>query len=136
MTQQQGNPLGWGLFFILAPVLIQAATQILFKSAALRLESFTFLNIITNVFYLTCLMLYVVRTVLWQQALKRYPLSFVYPFISLSYVSLLLASAFIFKEPISTWNLVGSAIIIVGVITIYRSQEDNSTSVGNASETQ
>lgn len=57
-----------------------------------------------------------VYAVLWQQIIKRMPLSTAYMFKGMSLVFVLLISALLFGEAITTSNLIGSAIIIVGIV--------------------
>ena len=57
-----------------------------------------------------------VYAVLWQQVIKRMPLSTAYMFKGMSLVFVLLISALLFGEAITTSNLIGSAIIIIGIV--------------------
>ena len=57
-----------------------------------------------------------VYAVLWQQIIKRMPLSTAYMFKGMSLVFVLLISALLFGEAITTSNLIGSAIIIIGIV--------------------
>jgi len=61
-----------------------------------------------------------VYAVLWQQIIKRMPLSTAYMFKGMSLVFVLLISAFLFGEAITTSNLIGSAIIIIGIVLYAR----------------
>ncbi len=54
-------------------------------------------------------------------ALSRVDLSFAYPFASLSYVVMLAASWQLFNEDISLLRLMGTAVIVFGVLLISRS---------------
>lgn len=53
---------------------------------------------------------------LWQQVIARMPLSTAYMFKGTSLVFVLLISALLFSESISVNNIIGSAIIIVGIV--------------------
>lgn len=55
---------------------------------------------------------------LWQQILKRIPISDAYMFKGTSLIFILLISALLFNESISITNVIGAIIIIVG-ITLY-----------------
>jgi drug/metabolite transporter (DMT)-like permease len=58
---------------------------------------------------------------LWMDVLSKKELSFVYPFISLTYVISLLASALIFREHVSALRWLGVAVICAGVYVVSRS---------------
>ena len=64
------------------------------------------------------LALYGVSTVLWLFVLSRVELSFAFPFISLSYVAILLGARFGLREHLNPSRLVGSALIILGVLLV------------------
>lgn len=57
-----------------------------------------------------------VYAVLWQQVIKRMPLSTAYMFKGTSLVFVLLFSALLFGESITLNNVIGSAIIIAGIV--------------------
>ena len=57
-----------------------------------------------------------VYAILWQQVIKRMPISTAYMFKGMSLVFVLLISALLFGEAISVSNLIGSAIIITGIV--------------------
>ena len=56
--------------------------------------------------------------VLWQQVIARIPLAFAYLFRSSGLVFALLFAALLWGEPITINNLVGAAVMMVG-ITLY-----------------
>lgn len=64
------------------------------------------------------LAVYGLSMLLWLAALSRVELGFAYPFISLSYVLITLASYFVFREEISIVRLLGLAFICVGVYAV------------------
>lgn len=51
----------------------------------------------------------------WMAALGKLPLSHAYPFVSTTFVLVIMASALIFAEPITMPKLVGSLLIIAGI---------------------
>ena len=53
--------------------------------------------------------------VLWQMILKRVPLSVAYPFRSLGVVYGLAIAGFAFHEPVTWQNMLGGAIVILGL---------------------
>ena len=54
----------------------------------------------------------------WLVALSRVELSYAYPFISLSYVLVLLASTTLFKEQVSPLRMLGVAAICLGIYVV------------------
>ena len=61
------------------------------------------------------LAIYGLGTFLWLIALSQVELGYAYPFLSLSYVLILVASWLLFREAMSWWRLGGVAAICVGV---------------------
>lgn len=57
----------------------------------------------------------VVSSVLWVLVVQRLDLSVAYPLIALSFVLVPIAAAFFLREPMSTPQLLGLALIVVGV---------------------
>ena len=75
----------------------------------------------TNPYVVIGLIIYLTGTVFWLTALSRVELSFAYPFASLSYLLMLLASWLLFKEDINLMRIAGTAIIVLGVLVVARS---------------
>ena len=118
------------ILYILISVIGGAAGQILLKKGMTTLGPLTlawndlFANlwrIITNPFVFTGLGIYVVSVVFWLFALSRVDLSFAYPFASLSYVVMLIASWQLFNENITPVRLLGSIVVGLGVFLISQS---------------
>jgi drug/metabolite transporter (DMT)-like permease len=121
---------GLAIAYILISVLLGAAGQILLKKGMNSMGPVTLtLNQLpttlwrmgTNPYVLIGLLIYVTGTVFWLAALSRVDLSYAYPFASLSYVIMLVASWLLFGENITPIRLVGSLIVGLGVILISRS---------------
>lgn len=54
----------------------------------------------------------------WMLAMTRFEISYAFPFVSLNYVLILAASFFLFNESITLPKIIGSLIIIAGIIVI------------------
>lgn len=116
--------------YIMISVFAGAAGQILLKHGMLtigqvtlsldHLPAFLF-RLATNPYVVGGLTLYASGTIFWLAALSRVDLSFAYPFASLSYVAMLLAAWFLFKENITMLRLFGTVLIGMGVLLISRS---------------
>ncbi len=76
------------------------------------------LGIITNLYVIGGLAIYGAGVFFWLIALSRAPLSYTYPFASLSYALITLASFLILREKISVLRLVGVLVICSGVLLV------------------
>ena len=61
-----------------------------------------------------------IYAIIWQQVLKRIELTTAYMFKGTSLIFVLLFSALIFNETITLWNVVGTALIVGGIIWFAR----------------
>ena len=117
------------VLYILISVLGSAAGQILLKKGmnsmgplTLSLNQLvaTLWRMATNPYVFIGLTIYLFGTIFWLAALSRVDLSYAYPFASLSYVIMLTASWLLFDEKISLGRLLGTVVIGIGVLLIYR----------------
>ena len=60
---------------------------------------------------------------LWQQVIARMPVSTAYMFKGTSLIFVLIFSVFLFNEPITISNIIGSVIIIIGILLYARADE-------------
>ena len=118
------------IVYIMISVLAGAVGQIMLKRGMSSMGPLTFAfselgsmlwRIGTNPFVIGGLAIYVSGTLFWLMALSRVELSYAYPFASLSYVVMLIASWLLFREEISVMRLVGTLVIGLGVLLISRS---------------
>ena len=56
----------------------------------------------------------------WMLAMTRFEVSYAFPFVSLTYVAVLLASFLLFHEPLGAAKLAGTALIVAGIVVIAR----------------
>ncbi len=114
------------IFIILIGILFASSGQILWKIGMTDVGQVTSLTVPTllsmafNPFVFTGLVCYALSSVFWLIALSRADLSFVYPFIALTFVIIFIASAFMFHEAIGVTRIVGAAVIILGIIILVR----------------
>jgi drug/metabolite transporter (DMT)-like permease len=54
----------------------------------------------------------------WMLAMTKFEISYAYPFVSLNYILVLAAGFIFFQESITASKLVGSALVIIGIIFI------------------
>lgn len=115
--------------YILVSVVAGAVGQLLLKHGMntigrMSLSVEAVLGALTNPgvwFVALGLFIYVCGTAFWLIALSRADLSFAYPFASLSYVAMLLGAWMFFGENISWMRILGSGVIITGVLIIAQS---------------
>lgn len=110
------------LLMVLFAVLCIAAGQILFKLTADRIQGLQMISILgdwrTVMIFGTALGIYATATVLWVLALRELSLAYAYMFMSLSFVVVPIAGIVLFGERVSASYLLGSALIICGLVII------------------
>jgi multidrug transporter EmrE-like cation transporter len=115
------------LLLILASVLLGVVGQLLIKTGLNRIGplllkgqgvALVAWRVGMNPLIWGGLGLYAVSTLFWVVALSRVELGYAYPFISLSYVLILLASWALFREAVSLTRLLGVAAICLGIVVI------------------
>jgi drug/metabolite transporter (DMT)-like permease len=110
-----------GIIFL--SVLLGAIGQLMLKSAAvsmgkLELSPQLLVTMATNPRLILAVAIYGVSAVFWLLALSRADLSFVYPFLSLTFIAVLLGSTLLFNEVINPTRVLGFAVIIGGLLII------------------
>lgn len=82
----------------------------------LGLDKITYLaKLIINPWVLSGLIAAFMAGLSWMLAISKLQLSYAYPFISLTFVFVLLFSSFLFYEPLTWHKVIGLAFIILGV---------------------
>ena len=118
------------LIYILVAVLASAVGQLVLKKGMGSMGALTLgagqlggilARIVASPYVLLGLAIYACGTLFWLVALSRVDLSYAYPFVSLSYVVMLVASWLLLDEQISLLRIAGSAVVILGVLLISRS---------------
>lgn len=56
----------------------------------------------------------------WMLTMSKFHLGYAFPFVSLNYLLVLLASAFLFQEPVGLAKIIGIAFVIVGLVIVGR----------------
>jgi multidrug transporter EmrE-like cation transporter len=129
VSTNKGAGMKIAIIYILISVLTSTVGQLMLKQGMTNLGEITIsINQLpstvwkmgTNPFVFWGLAIYLAGTVFWLAALSRVDLSYAYPFASLSYVIMLVASWLLFNETISLNRLIGTFVIGIGVLLIYR----------------
>jgi drug/metabolite transporter (DMT)-like permease len=117
-----------GFTIILASVFLSAVAQLSFKygvsSILIKADSHLIakaLAFLFSPFVLLGLSLYGVGTVLWLFALRQVDLSLAYPFVGMSFIFVLLFSAFFLQEAITLNRILGTLVIVGGLVILSRS---------------
>ena len=80
-----------------------------------------FLKAGTNAYIILAVFLTIIAALAWFLALSKAELSYIYPFMALSYVLVALFSFLIFKEDVNFLRWAGILVICVGVFLVSRS---------------
>jgi drug/metabolite transporter (DMT)-like permease len=130
IIKRRRSDMTLAILYILVSVVAGAAGQVLLKKGMGSMGPLTLSvdqlgNILwrigTNPYVVIGLAIYVGGTVFWLTALSRVDLSYAYPFASLSYVVMLIASWQLFNENITVLRLLGTLVVCLGVFIISRS---------------
>ena len=57
----------------------------------------------------------VLASLAWMATLTKFPLSFAYPFMSLSFIGVMFASAALFSEALTVPKVAGMALVVLGL---------------------
>ena len=80
-------------------------------------DKITFLfRILLDPFILSGLISAFIASFFWMATMTKLDLSYAYPFMSLSFILVLLFSVLLFKEPLTLHKMTGMSLIVLGVI--------------------
>ncbi len=92
----------------------------------LQLSLDTLIHMATNPLLIVGIAIFGISTLLWLFALAKADLSFAYPFLSLTYLVVLIGGAFLFGDKVTLPRVLGFAVIIAGVWIVARSEQKKS----------
>jgi len=102
-------------WLLLLPVVLITMGQTLAKFGVQRWAE---THRMINIFIVTGYFLLIIRGAVWVWILRHVKLSLAYPFISITYVFILLISHYLFNEPITPRKIVGAFFLIIGIFCI------------------
>lgn len=115
------------MMLIVVSVMLGSLGQVILKLGSNKLGSIgltaqsipeDMLRLLKTPEILVGLVLFGTSFLLWIKVLTQAELSYAYPMVSLGYVNVVLLSYFLLQETF-TWNkLIGTAIIIIGILVI------------------
>ena len=101
-------------------VALNAAGQILFKTARAAQPDASLLSLFLQLELWIAFIIYGLSAICWLWVLSRAQLSFVYPILSLTFPIVVGLSALLFSESISAMRWAGVGVIVVGVSVLAR----------------
>ena len=112
---------------ILFSVMLAAVAQLTLKhgmnqvtasSGALRFTSESLRVVVTTPSVWAGLILFGLSAIVWLAVLSRTTLSFAYPFVSLTYILILLADRFVLDQEVPAFRYAGVVFIVIGIILV------------------
>ena len=117
-----------GFVVVFISVTLSAIAQLSFKYGVTHVDVHQYNNLLvkawmlfTSPFVFLGLFLYGIGTVLWLFALKQMDLSLAYPFVGMSFIMVFLMGVLLLGEPFNINRLIGTIIIIIGILFLARS---------------
>ncbi|SFM13071.1 EamA-like transporter family protein [Paenibacillus sp. 1_12] len=119
-----------GYIYILGTILFTVYGQLILKW---RISSFGALpdapkekvmflfGLLFDPYILSGLISAFVASFFWMAAMTKFDISYAYPFMSFSFVLVFIFSVFLFKEPVSSYKLVGLGFIVIGIFITSKS---------------
>lgn len=104
----------WAIGLMLLCTLLTSIAQVLYKKAS-PLLSLNMLNIITNYYLISGLVLYIVGAMIMIIAFKGGEVSVLYPIIATSYIWVSVLSVHYFNETMNLYKWIGIFAIFIGV---------------------
>lgn len=103
-----------GILLVMLVTVLNGAGQLLQK---IGMDSFRpdLFSIFTNPHLLAGIFLYALSALLLVYAFKHGPLSVLFPFVSLTFVWVIILSYLVLQEPVGLNEIIGTAAIIAGV---------------------
>lgn len=112
-------------FYIFMTILLTVYGQIAIKWQVLKVgalpeawpEKIAFLfHLLLNPWVISAFAAALLASVFWMAAMTKLQLSHAYPFMSLAFVLIMVASAVFFSEPITPLKIGGIALVILGLV--------------------
>ncbi|MBI1279138.1 MAG: hypothetical protein GC179_13505 [Anaerolineaceae bacterium] len=125
--QSLGMVLGSVAFGAVGQLMLKAGMNSVVQSyGKLQLSVDTFIHMATNPLLIVGIAIFGISTLLWLFALAKADLSFAYPFLSLTYLVVLVGGALLFKDQVTLPRVLGFAVVIAGVWIVARSEQKKS----------
>lgn len=128
------NIAGSAHVFIIFSIVLSASAQLLMRAGMLEFQPLKIVDVLSilpsALWVLTGLACYAASMLCWLLALQSYPLSFAYPMLSISYILVYIGAVFWQRlgESYSHWKTSGILLIMIGVMLVARTQNNQKTS--------
>ena len=112
-------------FPLVFAIIIRAFTDVFFKAAVNNIDfsNDSLINnikkIISNPFMWFGVLFGFLNLISWLYSLKFFDLSYAYPFLSISYIGIILMGKFIFKEHLDKDKIIGIIFICLGALVLF-----------------
>lgn len=115
--------------YILTTILLTVYGQLILKWRVTQLgplpegfkdKSLFLILLVLDPFILSGYVAAFIAALSWTAALSRFDLNFAYPFMSLSYVLVLILSNWLLSEPLTAGRALGVGLIVVGTVVASR----------------
>ena len=118
--------MNYRYFLILIPITLIVLGQSLAKMGAsnIYLNDFN-ISQVFNIFIIAGFICLLVRGLVWLVLMRMFDLVFIYPFMSVSYIFILIVSYLLFNEVITTGKIAGCCLISSGVFCISLAEKAN-----------
>lgn len=113
--------------YILLTIALTIYSQLVIKFKVNELEMMPdnkwdkfifFINFLMNPWIISSIISTLISGLVWMIVLKKFEISYAYPFLSLNYILIIIFSFSFFNENISLQKIIGSMLIILGIIII------------------
>ena len=78
------------------------------------------LKLFANAWVLSCFLSAFLASLCWMAAMTKFEISYAYPFMSLSFIVVMVLSIFLLSEPLSWSKALGTIIVICGLVVLSR----------------
>lgn len=107
-----------GIWLLILFIFLRTLNQVLFKQVAMGPGGASYVALFFDPMFYLAGLIFIVQAVVWLLVLRRFALYVAYPFTSITFITILVSGAFFFDEPITLGNLLGTLVIMLGVVVI------------------
>jgi drug/metabolite transporter (DMT)-like permease len=114
------------MYIVILVIIIRTIGDICFKMAVNKVHfnnissiGRNIIKMVFNPFLWLGLFFGVLNMLVWCFGLKSLDLSYAYPFLSISYITVILSGKFIFKEHLDKYKITGIAFICCGAVLLF-----------------